>query len=66
KKNFNSYINTYRIQEASRLLQDETNGHLTIAAIAFEIGFNSISSFNTAFKKQIGQTPQAYRKQFMK
>ncbi|MEM9300451.1 MAG: helix-turn-helix domain-containing protein [Bacteroidota bacterium] len=66
KKNFNSYINTYRIQEASRLLQDETHGHLTIAAIAFEVGFNSISSFNTAFKKQMGKTPQAYRKQFTK
>lgn len=66
KKNFNTFVNSYRIQEASRLFQDEANTHLTIAAIAFDVGFNSISSFNTAFKKQIGQTPQTYRKQFMK
>ena len=66
EKNFNGFVNTYRIQEATRLLQDSRYNNLTIAAIAFEVGFNSISSFNTAFKNQTGQTPQTYRKQLTK
>jgi AraC-like DNA-binding protein len=66
KMNYNSFINSYRIKEASRLFNNEDHKNLTVAAIAFEVGFNSISSFNTAFKKQVGQTPQAYRKQLSK
>jgi AraC-like DNA-binding protein len=66
KMNYNSFINSYRIKEASRLFKNEDHKNLTVAAIAFEVGFNSISSFNTAFKKQVGQTPQAYRKQLSK
>lgn len=65
-KNFNNYVNNYRIMEASRLFKDKEYDNLTIAAIAFEVGFNSISSFNTAFKKQTGQTPQEFRKMFSK
>lgn len=60
-KNFNTYINHHRITAAIAHLKDPKFEHYTIAAIAMESGFNSISSFNTAFKKQTGQTPQAYR-----
>lgn len=60
-KNFNTFINHYRIEESKKLLNDTAFKNLTIAAIAFEVGFNSISSFNTAFKKQTGQTPVAYK-----
>lgn len=59
--NFNSFINKYRIDEASKYLRDSKFEHYTISAIALESGFNSISSFNTAFKKQVGLTPQAFR-----
>ncbi len=62
-KNFNSFINTYRIKESIRIFNLEQFKHHTVAAIAFEVGFNSISSFNTTFKKEIGNTPLAYRKQ---
>ncbi len=64
--NFNSFINHYRIKEAIRLIDDITFRNRTIASIAMEVGFNSISSFNTAFKKETGKTPQAYRQQLMK
>ena len=64
--NFNRFINSYRIDESIRLFQLKQFENLTIAAIAFEVGFNSISSFNTAFKKQTNQTPQAYRNQLTK
>ncbi|MEQ8423424.1 MAG: helix-turn-helix domain-containing protein, partial [Cyclobacteriaceae bacterium] len=63
KKNFNNFVNTFRIEESRRLLQLEEFKNLTIAAIAYEVGFNSISSFNTAFKKQTGETPMTYRQQ---
>jgi AraC-like DNA-binding protein len=64
--NFNSFINTYRIEEARRLLHQPEFKNQTIAAIAYEVGFNSISSFNTAFKKQTGETPLAFRQQLLK
>lgn len=60
--NYNNFINSYRIEAAQRLFQQEQFKNQTIAAIAYEVGFNSISSFNTAFKKQTGETPMAYRK----
>ena len=65
-KNFNGFVNSYRIKEATRLLEEPQYSNHTVAAIAYEVGFNSISSFNTAFKKQTGQTPQAYRSRSVK
>lgn len=58
-KNFNDYINSYRIEEAKRRLKDSA-GKQTISAIAMECGFNSISVFNQAFKKITGKTPSQF------
>ncbi|PHN06215.1 helix-turn-helix domain-containing protein [Flavilitoribacter nigricans] len=60
--NFPRLINGYRVQEACRLLHDPDKAHYTIAAIAFEAGFNSLSVFNQHFKKETGVTPSVYRK----
>jgi len=62
-KNFNAFVNQYRIEEAAHLILDSSFKNHTISAIAYEVGFNSISSFNTNFKNQIGKTPAMYRKQ---
>lgn len=62
KANFNSLINDYRIRHSCTLFQDRGFQNYTIAFIAFESGFSSVSSFNTAFKKVTGQTPSSYRK----
>lgn len=59
--NFNQYINGFRIREAKLMLSNPKYDNLTIAAIAYECGFNSLSSFNTAFKKQVGVTPSAFK-----
>jgi len=60
--NFRNFINEYRIREACRRLADTKGyGHLTIAAIAGEVGFNSDNSFLLAFKRIMGMTPTRYR-----
>lgn len=59
---FYDYINQYRVAEAKALLADPARASHKIAAIAFDAGFNSISTFNDVFKKIAGQTPTQYRK----
>lgn len=62
-KNFNTYINEYRIKEACRRLIDpEKYGNYTIASIAGEMGFKSSANFNSIFKKITGMTPTVYQK----
>lgn len=62
KQNFYNYVNTYRIKAAQKILSDPEKADLTILEILYEVGFNSKSVFNTAFKKHSGKTPTAYRK----
>ncbi|AXT59596.1 AraC family transcriptional regulator [Aquimarina sp. AD10] len=61
-RNFNDFINFYRIQEAKVLLSKAENNAYTISSIAFDTGFSSLSSFNSAFKKFEGLTPSSFRK----
>lgn len=61
QQNFYEFINTYRIQKAIELLQDERHQHYTYTAIGYEAGFNSKSTFYTAFKKHTGSTPAKYK-----
>ncbi|MFA8436978.1 MAG: helix-turn-helix domain-containing protein, partial [Marinifilaceae bacterium] len=60
--NFNDYINQFRVEEFKRLLQDPQFSKETLLAVAFEAGFNSKTTFNTAFKKFTGMTPSEYRR----
>lgn len=66
KLNFSTFINGYRIAEAQRRLRSEIYRPYTIASIAYDCGFNSISSFNTTFKSITKQTPSQFRKSFSK
>jgi AraC-like DNA-binding protein len=61
ENNFNSFINSFRINEAKKMINSKDFEHYTIEAIAKEAGFNSKSSFNTYFKNQEGMTPTAYK-----
>ena len=58
-RNFNQFLNHYRVAEAAERLLTETR--LPILTIALDTGFNSVSSFNKAFKDTHNQTPSAYR-----
>lgn len=61
-QNFNDFINRYRIAEAQAKIRGSADGQLNILRIAYDVGFNSKSTFNTAFKKFTNSTPSAYRK----
>jgi len=55
---FFQFVNSFRIEEAKKALQESDK---LITSIAFDVGFNSKSTFNTAFKKIVGDSPSAYR-----
>lgn len=57
-KNFNEYVNGFRIEEAKERLTRET---IAVTIIAFEVGFSSIASFNRVFKQVVGMSPTEYR-----
>jgi AraC-like DNA-binding protein len=61
QESFFDLINRNRIDEVKRRLHDPAFSHLSILGVALDCGFNSKSSFNTAFKKFTGQTPSQYR-----
>lgn len=61
-QHFYDFVNAYRIESAMEILKDATKSKVTVLEILYEVGFNSKSSFNTAFKKHTGNTPTAYRK----
>lgn len=58
-RNFNQFLNHYRIREASRRLRSEPS--LPILTIALDVGFKSLSSFNKSFRDAHDCTPTEYR-----
>ncbi len=58
-KSFFEMTAEYRIEEAKRLLKEKMN--IKVEEIAEQVGYNSKSSFNTAFKKIVGITPSEWR-----
>ena len=59
-KNFNTFINEYRVQEAMKLLVEEPDR--SILSIGIAAGFNSNSNFNTVFTRNTGMSPGKFRK----
>ena len=60
KKSFFEMTAEYRVETARQLLKDQPN--IKIEEIAEQVGYNSKSSFNTAFKKITGKTPSEFRR----
>ena len=63
-KNFNEFINYYRLEAFKQAAKDPQNSSLTIMSIAYDCGFNSKTVFNTYFKKKMGMTPKQFLKEF--
>jgi len=61
-ENFYQFINRYRIEEAKKMMLHPGMQHLSLIGIAFEVGFNSKTVFNTTFKKTTNQTPSQFKK----
>jgi AraC-like DNA-binding protein len=61
-ENFNRFINKYRVEEARLRLLNSDVAHLNMEGIGIDAGFNSNSSFYTAFKKELNMTPLQYLK----
>lgn len=59
-KNFNDFVNEYRVEEVKKQLSRPENAHLTLLGIALDCGFNSKATFNRAFKKFTNQSPKEY------
>lgn len=55
-----AYVRRLRITHAKRLLRQT---HRTIASIAFECGFEDLSTFYRAFKREVGTSPSQWRQQ---
>jgi len=64
-QNFFDFINEYRIMEVCERLSQPDQHRYTILSLAMDAGFNSKSSFNTAFRKSTGLTPSQYKKQHL-
>ncbi len=60
---FFDFVNSYRVEEARRLLMLDS---CSVITAAMQSGFNTKQTFNTAFKKHTGMTPSAFRKSAMK
>ncbi len=59
--NFNILLNKRRVAEAKERLSHEPKTQITV--IAFEVGFNSIATFNRVFKEIVGISPSEWRTQ---
>nr|WP_280708549.1 helix-turn-helix domain-containing protein [Bradyrhizobium sp. BR13661] len=62
-RNFNAFLNRYRIEEAKAALSDPSQRDVAVLTIAMDSGFQSIGPFNRAFKAESGLTPTEFRRE---
>lgn len=63
--NFYRYLDSYRIKEATRIIQN-AGRDISFKALSDEVGYSDISVFYRAFKRETGCTPAIYRAQILK
>lgn len=62
-RNFNVYVNGFRLAEARAALADPAKADRPVLSIALDAGFQSIGPFNRAFKADTGRTPTEFRRE---
>jgi AraC-like DNA-binding protein len=61
-RNFNAFLNRYRLADAKAALRDPAKSELPVLTIAMDAGFQSLGPFNRAFKADTGVTPTEFRR----
>jgi len=61
-RNFNDYLNRYRVRDAAQRLSDPKLVRIPILTIAIESGYASLTTFNKAFKTLKTMTPSEFRR----
>jgi AraC-like DNA-binding protein len=61
-RNFNAFLNHYRIDEAKEALADPAQRQVPVLTIAMDAGFQSIGPFNRTFKAATNLTPTEFRR----
>lgn len=61
-RNFSAFLNGYRIEEAKAHLANRDKVDLPVLTIAMDLGYNSLPTFNRAFRAETGTTPSDYRR----
>lgn len=61
-QNYADFINSYRINEARRLLLSPEYEQEKILSVAFDAGFQNKATFNAIFKKYTGMSPSGFKK----
>lgn len=59
--NLTYLTNSYRIEEARKMIKSQDYNHLSFLGIAIEVGFNTKNTFTRTFKRHTGQTPSEYK-----
>ncbi|MEO0689298.1 MAG: helix-turn-helix domain-containing protein [Pseudomonadota bacterium] len=61
-RNFSAFLNRHRIAEAREKLTEKESVDLPVLTIAMDLGYNSLATFNRAFRSETGTTPSDYRR----
>ena len=59
--NFSQFVNSYRLNEALRLLSDKSRSTDSMKVLAQELGYSSVSTFYKLFRNRVGMSPIAFR-----
>lgn len=62
-RNFSAFLNHHRIAEARAILSAPERVDLPVLTIAMDLGYNSLPTFNRAFRSETGTTPTDYRRE---
>ncbi|MBS1525759.1 MAG: ABC transporter permease [Bacteroidetes bacterium] len=66
RKNFNDFVNEFRIQDVARKMKDPAYDRVTLLGIAYDCGFNSKTTFHRVFKQFTGKSPAEYKSELQK